>query len=91
MSLLITEMREGIFTIKMNSPKNMNALDRALREELIDVMKKAADDPEVKAVILAAEGKGFCAGGDLGAMYRDIKTKGEFGATEACRVHENAG
>ncbi len=82
MSLVLTEMREGVCIIKMNSPKNMNALDRALREELIDVMKKVSEDPEVKAVILAGEGKGFCAGGDLGAMYKDIKTKGEFGAKD---------
>ncbi|MBQ3378415.1 MAG: enoyl-CoA hydratase/isomerase family protein [Clostridia bacterium] len=82
MSLVIKELRDGICIIKMNSPKNMNALDRELREELISVMSEAAKDPEVKAVILAAEGKGFCAGGDLGAMYKDIKTKGGFDATD---------
>ncbi|MFS0750644.1 enoyl-CoA hydratase/isomerase family protein [Oceanobacillus sp. 1P07AA] len=51
--------------IAMNRPEKRNALSIEMAEELIAALHQAEKDPEVKAVILTGEGKGFSAGGDL--------------------------
>ena len=71
---------ESIATITLARPEKRNALSLVCMRELIacldDIARRAA---EVRAVILAAEGKAFCAGHDLGEMtgrsvaeYREI-------------------
>lgn len=43
----------------------MNALDLEIKEELLDLLKRLPDEPELRAVILTGSGSTFCAGGDL--------------------------
>lgn len=42
-----------------------NALDARMRDELLDGLALARWDPEIREVIVSAEGPSFCAGGDL--------------------------
>ncbi|MFC7049450.1 enoyl-CoA hydratase/isomerase family protein [Emcibacter nanhaiensis] len=61
-------IREGmVATITMRRPEVMNALDRALRRELLEVIQHAEKDPGVRVLILTGEGAGFCTGADLNA------------------------
>lgn len=59
--------------ISMNSPKNLNAFDETLIDELVEALHLADEDPQVKAVLLNSTCKAFSAGGDIGAMYMGIK------------------
>lgn len=43
----------------------MNALTWAQRERVIDLLATASADPDIRAVVLTATGRGFCAGADL--------------------------
>jgi enoyl-CoA hydratase len=52
--------------VTMNRPRYRNAQSRALLTELDDAFTAATDDPEVRVIVLAAEGKDFSAGHDLG-------------------------
>ena len=64
--ILLVEKSEGITTLTLNRPEAMNALSRALREELARAFRAAAGDPETGAVIVTGAGeKAFCAGLDL--------------------------
>ena len=71
---------ESIATITLARPEKRNALSLVCMRELIACLDDIARRPaEVRAVILAAEGKAFCAGHDLGEMtgrsvaeYREI-------------------
>lgn len=56
----------GIAVLTLDSPSNRNALSAALMAELGDALARAANDPEVRAVLLAHTGNVFCAGVDLG-------------------------
>ncbi|MFT7597373.1 MAG: 2-(1,2-epoxy-1,2-dihydrophenyl)acetyl-CoA isomerase [Acidimicrobiales bacterium] len=56
---------DNIAHIRFNRPDGANALNPALSRDLRDVMLEAAFDDEVRAVAITAEGKVFCAGGDL--------------------------
>ncbi|MEV7441562.1 enoyl-CoA hydratase-related protein [Streptomyces sp. NPDC091204] len=51
--------------ITLNRPEAMNAVTREQRERVIDLLAEASADPAVRAVVLTATGKGFCAGADL--------------------------
>jgi len=58
--------REGaVARITLARPDAANALNPAMAHELLEVAQICRDDPGVRAVILDAEGKVFCAGGDV--------------------------
>jgi enoyl-CoA hydratase len=58
---------DGIAEVVMCSPP-VNALDVAGWHELARLLRALGDDPAVRVVILAAEGKGFNAGVDIKEM-----------------------
>ncbi|AQA13469.1 enoyl-CoA hydratase-related protein [Streptomyces malaysiensis subsp. malaysiensis] len=55
----------GVSWITLNRPAAMNAITPDQREHLISLLDHASADPAVRAVVLTATGKGFCAGADL--------------------------
>jgi enoyl-CoA hydratase/carnithine racemase len=55
----------GIATITLNRPDRMNAISRPMLAQLSTLLLQADADPEVRAVILTAKGRAFCAGLDL--------------------------
>ncbi len=65
---LIVEHREGIATVTLNRPERRNALSLSLMTELIACLEGIAGEAGTRAVILAAAGKVFSSGHDLGEM-----------------------
>ncbi len=58
--------REGaILTITLAHSSRRNAIDACMRDELVEHLAFACDDPTLPAVHLRADGADFCAGGDL--------------------------
>lgn len=55
----------GVATITLNRPEAMNSLDTATKVALRDEVRRAADDPAVRAVVLTGSGRAFCVGQDL--------------------------
>ncbi|GCE42855.1 Enoyl-CoA hydratase [Rhodococcus wratislaviensis] len=55
----------GLATITLRRAGASNALDRAVKEQLLAAVEKVAADDSVRALLLAAEGKNFCVGQDL--------------------------
>lgn len=68
MSTTLYQVQNRIAYITLNRPEKRNALSYELVAELKEAFQKAEDDPEVKVVVLKAEGKAFCAGADLGYL-----------------------
>lgn len=56
---------DGIATITLARPEAMNSLDVATKVSLRDAVQAAADDPEVRCVVLTGTGRAFCVGQDL--------------------------
>lgn len=56
---------DGVGHLRLNRPDGANAVSQGFARELRDVMIEIEFDPEVRAVSVTAEGKVFCAGGDL--------------------------
>ncbi|MHA6258403.1 enoyl-CoA hydratase/isomerase family protein [Sporosarcina sp. CAU 1771] len=65
MSTVNTFLKNGVFEIELNRPESLNAFNKEMSIDLALAIKKAGDDPEVRAVLVYGSGKGFCAGGDL--------------------------
>ena len=63
--LLAQSHSDGIATLTLSSPGNLNALSRAMLLQLEAALAGLARDPAIRVVILRAEGKNFCAGHDL--------------------------
>lgn len=65
MEELLIEDRGHVRWIKLNRPHAMNAITGLMLGELNEAFKPADDDPNVRVVVLAGEGRAFCAGLDL--------------------------
>jgi enoyl-CoA hydratase/carnithine racemase len=66
----IIERRDarGVVTLTLNRPASFNALSEEMLGALQAALDRLADDAQVRAVVLAAEGKAFCAGHHLKEM-----------------------
>lgn len=64
-STLRVENKGAIRILTMARPDKLNALDTALTQALVDAFANAEADASVRALVLAGEGRGFCAGADL--------------------------
>jgi enoyl-CoA hydratase len=62
----ITVVRGEVTIVRLNRPKQLNALTFSMVLELIDVLNTIDADPACRVVVLTGEGRGFCAGADLG-------------------------
>lgn len=65
MSAVTYHIADRIATITLNRPEKRNALNGEVVKELRKTFAAAAADENVKVVILAGNGKAFCAGADL--------------------------
>lgn len=63
--ILLTEKKNGVGIITLNRPDKLNAFSDELTFQLQDALKEMEKDKEVRAIILTAAGRGFCAGQDL--------------------------
>jgi enoyl-CoA hydratase/carnithine racemase len=78
---IITETSDGVLTITLNRPEQLNAWTAQMGTELRMAFDRADGDDEVRAIILTGAGRGFCAGADLASG----------GDTFDYRKHESAG
>jgi enoyl-CoA hydratase len=76
-------IQDGIAEVVMQNPP-VNALDVAGWFKLAEILRRLGADPEVRAVILAAEGKGFNAGVDIKEMQRTPGYEALIGANRGC-------
>jgi methylglutaconyl-CoA hydratase len=69
MSILSTQ-QDGVLRLTLNRPEKSNAFDDAVIADLTRSFIAAAEDATIRIVVLAANGRYFSAGGDLGWMQR---------------------
>lgn len=69
-SLLLDISPQGVATLTLNRPEIHNAFDEVLIQNLTTQLLQLAADPQVRVVLLAANGKSFSAGADMHWMRR---------------------
>ncbi len=75
MSYQYLEMKkndQGAVHLYLNRPEIHNAFDEVLIAELTDFFEKAKDDATIEMVVLAGNGRSFCAGADLNWMKKMV-------------------
>ena len=83
---LVTYAVDGhVARLTLDSPHNRNALSSKLVRQLNDGLRRASDDPDVRAVVLTHTGNTFCAGADLSEA-----TGGDPQEAAAGRAHDLA-
>jgi len=68
--VILTIDQRGVATVTLNNAEKHNAFDDAIIAELTRIFTELANNDKVRVMILAAEGKSFSAGADLGWMKR---------------------
>src|ERR1043165_4517634 len=62
---VLSEKAGGVLVLTLNRPDKKNALTRAMYQALADGINGADQDPDVRCVLIQAEGDAFTAGNDL--------------------------
>lgn len=66
MSEVLTQVEGKIARIRLNRPKAIHALTTAMCATILEALEAWRTDPQIEAVLIDhAEGRGFCAGGDI--------------------------
>ena len=74
---LITEIDGPVGRIRLNRPKALHALTHAMCDGVLDALEAWRSDPAVEVVTIDhAEGRGFCAGGDIRMLAESGATDG---------------
>jgi len=76
------EVDGRVATVTLNRPEKINAITPELQRALLDALRRAAADEEVRVAVVRGAGRGFCAGLDLGGYGAAPNTEG-FGRTQA--------
>src|SRR6476469_4603871 len=66
--MVLQNLDQGLLTITMNRPARRNARYPDMTRGLVEASRRAADDHEVRAVLLKGAGGTFCVGGDVKSM-----------------------
>jgi len=73
---------DHVAQVRLARPDKLNALDPAMFAGLIDAIAQLTNMPDLRAVVLSGEGRGFCAGLDMASM-----AGGGSGMDLAARTH----
>lgn len=67
----VLEERKGKITwLTLNRPEIKNAMNGEMIAMLVEAFQRLGQDPETRAIVLAANGDAFCSGADLGYMLQ---------------------
>lgn len=66
------DLQDHIVTLTLNRPDRLNAIVPEMTEGFREALRKAAE-PGAKGLVLRGEGRGFCAGGDLGWLVSNVE------------------
>ena len=84
---VLLNIEDGIATLTLNRPGSLNAFSAEMAEDWAEATHIAAGSPDVHAIIVAAEGRAFCAGGDVRAMAT-MENRGEQIRDLALRINQ---
>ncbi|HKB04276.1 MAG TPA: enoyl-CoA hydratase-related protein [Gemmataceae bacterium] len=88
MSLVRYDLRPPAAVLTLMRADKRNALSRALIADLDAAVRRAADDPAARCVIVTGDGPAFCAGMDLDELRSSLTAEAEVIWTDAQRLAE---
>jgi enoyl-CoA hydratase/carnithine racemase len=87
MTQIRSERRGSVELLTLDRPKALNALDRAMLEELLECCERIRADLSLRAVVLTGAGRAFAAGADIAVCAGEkIASNGPLAVSSAKRV-----
>lgn len=80
------EIKDGIAYITVNKPKSLNALNKEVLHELLNVFTRVNEDSSIKVAILTGEGRAFVAGADIAELVSLSGIEGQEMMKQGARV-----
>ena len=71
---ILTETKDHVAWVTLNRPERYNAFGGYMRQQIVQALKAAAGDDDVRVVVITGTGKWFCTGGDV-REFADGETK----------------
>lgn len=71
--IILTEIKNGVGFITLNSPKSLNSISLEMANALIAQLKEWNNNKDVYCLFLQGNDKAFCAGGDVRRLYEVLK------------------
>lgn len=68
---ILYSVDDKVATITLNRPKQLNAMNASVKQELKDAVAEAVADDDVRVIVLTGTGKAFSAGNDLQNNYEN--------------------
>lgn len=68
-------VENGVAELTLNRPDSLNSFNQQMHAEVREAMQRVIDEPEIRCLLLTGNGRGFCAGQDLGD--RAVSSDGE--------------
>lgn len=87
---IILKKEEHIATITLNRPERMNAVNSQMERELVEALADVAGDDDIRVVVLAAAGRAFCSGADIG-IFSQWTEETEAGSIDTMRRYLRGG
>lgn len=63
---ILFSIEDGVARLSLNRPEQLNSFNTQMHEEVRQALKTVRQSSEARVLLLTAEGRGFCAGQDLG-------------------------
>ena|ERR1700728_3081156 len=82
---LTSAVSEGVATIILDRPERLNAYNPTMFTQVLEAFDATDTDDDVRAVVGTGAGQSFCAGADLGAGGRTLRSDIELGEGPARR------
>lgn len=80
------ELKGNVGVVTFNRPDTMNSLTFEVYRELTDLFFELEKEPQVKAVVVTGEGKGFCSGGDVNSIIGELFSRDLPGLVDFTRM-----
>lgn len=87
-TLLLEREARGVARVVLSRTEVLNAFDETMIAELSEVFTSLAAAPDVRVVVLTAEGRAFCAGADIAWMQRQSANTFEANRFDSLRFAE---
>lgn len=71
--LVLSENDDRVTVVTLNRPEKLNAINKELRLELTEVLRRADADEKTSVVLLCAAGRSFCVGYDITGGNPDVQ------------------
>jgi 2-(1,2-epoxy-1,2-dihydrophenyl)acetyl-CoA isomerase len=69
---ITTAKHEGVLTLRLRNPSRRNGITGPMAHEMSAALRAAAEDPEVKAIVLGSDAGHFCSGLDLTTAFAEM-------------------